>query len=260
MEAALIAPVDLVHTQTTSWQLMLPHIVHPEYLQFYREASGRGDCIILDNGAAERVAVSDDDLCRTAMRYHVSELAIPDILGDWEATVQRLEAFFKRTNFHVMQPLINLGMTGHFKFGFVAQGRTVQEAIKCVGAVMSSMWGHYIGVIYLPRLLLDEGGYHARIELARAIHEGFEDRVELHMFGTNPRWPQEVMAVRHEVPFVRSVDTSLPYNYALAGKKLGDARPSERVHRTRNYFDTDWSKVQPGLIHDNIKTFLEWIK
>lgn len=249
MEVALIPPACLVEdTKRTNMQLVLPHMLHNEAykVQYLEHFEDNNQYVIMDNGAAEDYLVEDDDLAHLAMWYKPNELAIPDVLGErqltWEAGVRFLSTY---------------GMSlrhQRIKLGYVAQGGDPQDALEGVRNMMW-MWGWAISTIYLPRLLVRYSDTSARLWLAHRVHEEFPEK-EIHLFGAAAGWPGEVIYAKN-VPFIRSIDTSLPYSYSFYNRRLR-AKAKTPISRPANYFD----KTAEEFTHvdKNVERFLEWAK
>jgi len=243
--------------QYTNMQLMLPHIKHPEYLEDMRWFQQRGDTIILDNGAAESVKTPIKELVRIALQYKVSEVAIPDTLGDVGLTLTQLDDFFSHADEVVA--LIEAGI----KLGYVAQGSDYDSAWYGIHSAIHR-YGDKLGVIYLPRLLLKNDLTYTRIDLAHKIDKVYPDRTfDIHLFGASTIWPREVMAAAREAPFIRSIDTSLPMNFTIANRSLA-ASSLQAPARIDHFFE--WDPIgasREGIIElakHNVKTYLEWAK
>ena len=61
-----------------------------EYSRYYGALGRLGHFIIVDNGAAERDVPPFEKVVRMALRIHASEIIMPDVLADREATVAAL--------------------------------------------------------------------------------------------------------------------------------------------------------------------------
>jgi len=214
--------------------LVLPQLTTNEkYKSAYKEFEDLGDYLILDNGAAEDQWYNVSELMSIARQYKVDEVAIPDTLGDADTTYLRLELFFA-DNEPLLQD-IGINEWGP-KLGFVAQGKEWHEAMRLVSRVMQSKYASRISTVYLPRLLLQKGDRYARIALANNIHNTYPE-LNIHMFGASVVWPLEMLAISKEAPFVRSMDTSMPFNFAIASKRLGVDYRQANPGRVQNYFD-----------------------
>jgi hypothetical protein len=256
MDVALIAPLDMINQQfTTDVQLMLPQIKHPDYVKEYREMQQRGDTIILDNGAAERVNTTGTELLKIAHQYKVSEVAIPDTLGNAVKTLDQADHFFR----YFPLSITTLHKVHGTQFGVVAQGDNWAASMALVDAVMERDYSHLIDIVYLPKLLLNDGDRYARIRLAEMINTKYNERLVIHLFGANKSWPMEVNFIAMQAPFVRSIDTSLPFAAAMQGVRLStNASEGMKIGRAEDYFESHMPYEQKVLAAQNIATYLEW--
>jgi hypothetical protein len=93
--------------------------------------------------------------------------------------------------------------------------------------------------------------------MANWIEERYPHKFAIHLLGTNPAWLGEVRAAHKYAEHIRSVDTSMPFNYGLMGVALSSM--AEKLTRDRNYFVHDWGKnANVGLLRDNVRTFMSW--
>lgn len=212
------------------------------YGGMYARAGRLNDYIVLDNGAAEGALVSDYDLLNSAAKISASEVVAPDVIRDFRGTIKRT------TNF------VNIAKP-KFRLMGVPQGVTLEEFKKCV-----RVYNHLeaIKVIGIPRHIISTlKRPAARIEFANWIATNYPDRFDIHLLGMDPTWPKEVKHAAKYAPHIRSVDSSLPFNYALQGLRLD--RTDEVVRRPKQYFELDWNgRVDPKLVRGNVETLLEW--
>lgn len=249
MEVALIPPVSLVEeTQRTRMQLMLPHMLQNEAYknQYLKYLEDNSHYVILDNGAAEDYLADDDDLVHLAMWYKPDELAIPDVLGECQLTIDAGNRFLSTYGMSLKAQRI--------KLGYVAQGADPQEALEGVRNMVFH-WGWALSTIFLPRLLVKSSDTSARLWLAHRVHEEFPN-YNIHLFGASPYWPGEVMYAK-TYSYIRSIDTSLPYSYSFYGRKI-KTRASVPISRPAEYFEkpaTEFTNVDK-----NVMRYLEWTR
>jgi hypothetical protein len=193
--------------------------------------------------------------------YHLALAQLPDqdyidlyanldVMGDTAGTISRAEQFFA-----------GLKSKKDFNFNSVKYMGVVQShgdngsAMECIHA-FDRLGIHTLGI---PRHLLSYDKY-ARYNLLNLI-KGYDlhNRFEVHLLGTNPIFPVEVSVIAEAHPWVRGVDSSLPYNYSIAGKRLtASFLPTEQqVGRPEGYFD-EIRKIDTDLLQDNIDTFMRW--
>jgi hypothetical protein len=115
-----------------------------------------------------------------------------------------------------------------------------------------------IKTVYLPRLLLDHGDLYARVKLATVIHKAYP-HLNIHLFGTNRKWIREVYAASQECPFIRSVDTSLPFVAAQANVQLHTRLPLVG-NRQLDFFEHAVSREERLLATYNVDVFLKWAR
>lgn len=272
MKLALIAPLSLLETQTTDYQLVLPHLfMNEDYCEFVATCNDdvyTHDYVILDNGAAEQAGEQVDAFGLLCMceDFPINELAVPDVLGDSDATYQEIAKFFsqnERQIVEVQHKRFDVGWPP-LQFGFVAQGKTLEQARDLIHRVMSSRFATFFSTVYIPRLLIKESGdEQVRIKLAHRIEETYGDRLQIHMFGCSHLFPREIWYVAKYCPFVRSIDTSLPYSATFHSMSLMQS-PSifgarqEAFIRPKDYFSLPKEKFDPELLEFNLKVFKGW--
>ncbi len=246
MRTALIPPRGLENYALQSnfhLALAIPGLMSRRtYSGMYLRASRLGDYVVLDNGANEGTAVPTEDLVRVATDLQCQEIVMPDVLADKDATIRRVREFVRT---------VHIGT----KKMAVLQGKNYAELRWCVS--------HFadipeVTVIGIPRHIISTVNKPSiRIDLANEIENVHPKRFEIHFLGTNPQWLREVCAATKYAGHVRSVDSSLPFNYTIARKRL--SLTGEPVYRPTGFFEEDWSRrVDVQLLKDNIETFLEW--
>lgn len=236
---------------------MLPQLTrYPTYAgRFAKWCQQKTQFVILDNGAAEAHRGSWTDLVNTAHRYEVDEVAIPDVLGDSKTTFDQAVSFL----YLYGQRFKNSGI----RLGVVAQGKNAKEATETAFRVLDH--SELVTTVYIPRLLLSESGHqYERITVATNINDAVDRPVSIHMFGMNADYPMELRQIAEEAPFVRGVDTSMPYNYTFKGLALWEEAihhgqgPRHRVSRPDDYFFLRKEDFDSKLLKANISTFMDW--
>ena len=212
------------------------------YSGMYKRAAELGDYVVLDNGLAEGMPCTPSFLYKHAKEIGASEVVVPDVMQDAEGTINQVKLFFEDRK---LLPIKHMA---------VAQGKTLPEFRRCVEEFAKV---EFITVVGIPRHMLETlRTQPCRIEFANWVADKFPGRFELHFLGTNPVWIGEVKAAAKYTP-ARSVDTSMPFSYAMAGEDL--ALSAQQIIRPKRYFETDWSRfVDVHLVRHNISTLLEW--
>lgn len=247
MELALIPPKSLLmDTNRTRMQLMLPQLLDNRpglfitpYSQIYKaHCDDPKQYVIMDNGAAESEQMTNQELLHLVTLYGPDEFAIPDVLGDSDATIAKAWNFFShnQSQLDLLNSNRKLMKDANLKLGFVAQGKTVYDAIRIVDRMTSFTWSDQIKVIYIPRLLVKESDNpQARIEVFNVLWERYKNRFEYHLFGAAPSWPNEItIAGQYKI---RSMDTSLPYVMSHHCEKPDKSTHKEEISRPFNYFN-----------------------
>lgn len=249
MRLALIPPRGMEELALRSnFHLALAHITHSDYLRTYGVAAKRGDFIVMDNGVAEGQLISTKNLMVAAQRLGAHELVIPDVLGDARATRTAIEEFLTQA-YHMPKAYHSA------EYFAVAQGSNLGEVRDLVSWLAPQMSIRTVGI---PRLLMKMTMLSARIDLANWIEDTFPGRFKIHLLGANSLWPREIVSVCKYAPHVRSIDTSMPFAYAMAGERL-DVKYTAKISRPPQYFEIPHDKDCTDLIHRNIHTMLGWV-
>lgn len=79
------------------YHLVLPHLYsdHPEYVSFYRKRAEQGDFILQDNSLFELKKCVAGDLIKYAEQIKATEVMVPEVLRDTEASIEAKDKFFK---------------------------------------------------------------------------------------------------------------------------------------------------------------------
>jgi len=249
MRVALIPPVSLLEdTEKTDMQLMLPNVRNQIYQVFYRRhVRDPQQYVILDNGAAEKERISDAELMLTVRLLVVDEFALPDHLYDTEQTVAHADQFMKEHGKAIFDDMPEVAL------GYVAQGHDAIEAFYGVQQIVDK-WGYAISTIFLPRLLVRTYDLTARLQLAHLINDTWPDRFNIHLFGASKYWPGEVAAAQN-LYYIRSIDTSLPYQLSFAKAKMR-RRPEKMVDRPQWYFQRARNEFSNSDIY--VERYLKW--
>lgn len=246
VKLALIPPFQqLQTTDITSIQLMLPQLLrNTEYAKYYRKHCDNSDqYVILDNGAAENDQWTWEQLQIVAEEFPVNEIVLPDVMGDAQATCDKA--------FDILGSLSTTKVLP-YKLGVVATGTSTEEAYAMVRELTA--YYPYLQVIYIPRLLVTSEYKMARIDLALKLHQVYKDEIEIHFLGASKYFPHELHAAA-QYGIVRSMDTSMPYNYAY---HLAAVDQDGEISRPDNYFDQLMSMQQQDFMRYNILQMLRW--
>lgn len=242
MKVALIPPKGLYHVAEESDIAMMLAldvcISDPNYVPAFDGLEFR----ILDNGLAEGFQMASRELLGMCSEYNVSEVVVPDTYKDAKRTLVQARAFFKQHEKEL----------GDLQTMVVLQGKTYEELRE----LAIELDGLPVTTIGIPRHLLDTTSQSAvRIDMAHWIEKHFEGRFLIHFLGASARWPREVLAIKRYCGYVRSIDTSMPFNYTRAGKRVDD--PNVRIDRPTRYFERAFP-FDDALLAHNIDTYLNW--
>lgn len=214
----------------------------------YAETMNKLSCsrfTLLDNGANEGQILSDEALAHTAELFAPDELVLPDVLGNAD------ETYSASTTYLMQYARANTSYIG------VVQGSNIDE-LK--GLIDRYAKVPSITTLGLPRLLVDRMKQAIRFDMTSWVTYQYPRRFQIHFLGASSSWPKEpYYAGRYSIP-VRSIDTSLPFNYGLAGIALEDFRGAtgKKIDRPKDYF-TKWHQAT-GLttIEHNLTVYKEW--
>src|SRR5690349_19964879 len=123
MRVIPIPPISML-SMMELWdaQVLLPLSELVSEQQYAREAlaaHNRGDYLFLDNGSAEGQPVAWKTILNMAEVYDVSEVVLPDVMGDAEATLQAIKQ-------------VSFGRPKQFRYMGVAQGSNGKEVREMI--------------------------------------------------------------------------------------------------------------------------------
>ena|SRR6478609_2047303 len=245
MELALIPPYAHLDTlQERNYHLMLPQCTkNSAYFDTYAQLCQSVDnFVILDNGIAENQAWPWDSLISLGGAFGVSEIVLPDVMGDMKKTIHEIQAVQDRT------PDI-------FSYMAVVQGQTMNEIQTCID-IYAAM--PYVSTLGIPRHLIKTlDNPHVREWIVKWASREYPGEFQIHLLGSAPTRPQEMADMPGDVKaLIRGTDTSLPYVQALYGNHL---RIASEEGRQENYFELEGWGLQPHLMDENIQQLQEWV-
>jgi hypothetical protein len=241
MKVAHILPHSMLgKVENTGMHLILPqHLHNPTYLDYYANMPGHR---ILDNGEAEGITVTAKDLIIAAEKIGAHEIVVPDVMGNCDETLLRARAFATVAKLHP-----------EYTYMGVVQGQNLAELMKCFTGLTAL---DYIGAVAFPRYISNTVGFDQRYYLIKALGDmGELNGHYVHCLGAST-WIREVLLLA-ELPFIRSIDTSMPANMGLQGVslKVGPYKP-----RHPNFFDQELPERDPRLqlAIVNCHTYASW--
>jgi hypothetical protein len=246
VKLAVIPPLsrikDVAHRDV---QLLLPQLLVDQGYEWQYAGSSAGDTYrIMDNGAAEGVHFTPDMVYMAAEACEVSEVVIGDVLRDGPASHKMMSEWKPSTA---------------FKHMYVVHGDSMADVYE---RAMQAQQYDFVTCLGLPRDLFDTvcnnrlGGA-LRGRLATAIGAAYQRPIEIHLLGSHPLWYNEAMLVADN-PYIRSMDTSLPYYLTMYGYRLNDAPPG--LKRPASFFNWEPdTQAASQIMWDNIHTMDEWV-
>lgn len=250
MRIALIPPKGLERYALSSTLHMAlaitPVYDSAAYMDTYTKAKERGHYIIMDNGANERMPISGPEITRFAAKFRANEIVLPDVVSSCKQTIEAVDRYL---SFH---PEIH----SMYNCMLVLQGKTMSELLDLAKRYSET---EAVQVLGIPRVVIDElECKSARIDLANAIERSMPRRFTIHLLGAAPSWPKEVKYAATYAPHIRSMDTSLPFNYYLAGYELNSPTSDRPVQRPAHYFTRWHNDGDTRLLSHNIQVLMDW--
>jgi len=261
MKVALIPPLgwEKYFLDSTGVQMALAIencMAHPTYVNVLKDCSAVGDFVIVDNGEAEGQRNTNAVVTSFALRLHASEQVLPDVMGSREQTIGRVHEFFMSPGNYWPNMQYMLVLQGdefeaqsmvHWAAEFVYKGSPGGGEINP------------ITTLGIPRnLAAMTGSSGARIDMATWIAKHYPDKFQVHLLGAQAKWPQEVkFASKYAGDVIRSIDTSLPFNYALAGVLLESGELFQGA-RDRLYMKGNLPRVNVRHVARNVEVYKSW--
>jgi hypothetical protein len=238
VKVALIPPKGYEVTALRSYyHLVLPETLtdsggYTDYVTTYQRASARGDTVILDNGCYEGKLASGDELMDYAALIGATEIVAPDVMNDSVATHRATKQFIE-----------DHPKSRWYKIMAVVQGSDWQDLVHEYSKMI------HVTTLGIPKAQIKVLGDPTRSEIARWIYIKYADRFKIHLLGMHRLNLNELES---SPPFVRSVDSALPYKFAEIGMMLSET--STPPKRRRDYF-TNYVPVSDELLGWNIEQF-----
>jgi hypothetical protein len=197
--------------------------------------------IIMDNGANEGAAISNTVLAQRAKLVDAHEVVLPDSLGNYKETLRLASAF------------IRYYASSNINYMGVVHGSTIQQMQTAIDMYATQPLVKTLG---LPRMYVSRIDRAVRIDLANWIKETYKERFEIHLLGASASWIQEPYYANKYAGHIRSIDTSLPYNYAFAGVQINDTK--RIIDRTEDYFTRTHVQSALTCIAYNEEVYRSW--
>ena len=218
MRIASIVPTPLLGVVTdTQYNMCLYQVAkqNTEYAEYFMRLSVTGRFVIMDNGAAEGVNPTIEELLPIYDLVQPTEIVLPDVVADAEETLKRSKAAYK--------VLKDQGYLDRYRVMAVPQGRTFAEWKECLYEMLQQPGITTIGVSkFLTKNLQAEmgAGVNVRLECVDAIINAPVDRrtpVQIHLLGC---WDDPTEIGDIDKAFgdqVRGTDSAFAYVFSRAG-------------------------------------------
>jgi hypothetical protein len=233
---------------------------HPRYVAYFDEVTNDEDeLVILDNGLAESQQFSDVALLAIASQFEPTELVVPDLMKDAKGSIAKAVSFVNT----LQEESDDLPFKG--TLAFVAQGEDWMAAYHCATAYLENpTLAPYVSTVMFPRHLVTEQEPHARLQAVYMLNAWLEERryfsLDIHFLGGSRYFPREVHAAAKS-GLVRSMDTSMPYVFAMHGHVVTDGVITAPAHRDgdENYwFWRSENDTYTEVLRYNISKLREW--
>lgn len=265
-QLALIPPTPHLDLGITNMHLLLAHLCkNLQYLQFYRKRSIQGDHLILDNSAYEFADSQASMAKMMALGYYiqVDELVVPDAIMDEQMTyghtLEAVEFMSTAAGQHswkragsprlMVVPQVNPETQGIDSYD--RHARLILDTWHSVAPYLS---GHItLGVSKNMNNLHGGWTFLFREVISDLIKEY---PIQVHCLGC-PKKLVQVRRVLKENPYIRSLDTALPFVSALHGVSMQS--PDEAFpRRPAGYLDMEMTEEQIQLAGTNIGFLLSY--
>ena len=246
MQVALISPVqNLDLTRDGDIHMVLAHLVkrNPQYADFYlREKKYK----LIDCGACEGETQSIETCVEMAERVRADELILPDIIFQGRATVESAKK--------ALDWLDRNRVLGKIKIHAVPQGSTREEWWTCFNELNDISEIDVLGISKLSTpVAFKKQLTEARVEITTQLYnENYGDQKQIHLLGGSYDVLNEV---RRHPDFIRSIDTSAPFEYARHQKFLSEAM--FECPKAQLEIELPTEGITPLCIKRNIKALLE---
>jgi hypothetical protein len=251
-------PLDLLNESLkfNDYHYCLPHLLdYKTYYKFYKDASKRGELIIMDNGLFEDVSHTEEDLVERINDVKPDIFIVPDAWNDPHITVKNAK---KWIDYYVDKIPSTTNLMA------VVQAKTVSDAMLTYSKFVELGFTHialnHSGIFYkelyqhqneLMSLMM------GRIKFINMLSglKGFSQDIHHHLLGAT--LPNEFSYYKgKQYKFIKTIDTSNPVIYGLKHGKYPDEvlldKPKEKLEV---YFDQKLSDQQISDVLYNVKHF-----
>ena len=251
-------PLDLLNASLdfNDYHYCLPHLLeNKQYYQFFKDASERGDLIIMDNGLFEGVDHTIEDLLEKINDIKPNIFIVPDAWNDPQTTVKNAK---KWIDYYVDKIPSTTNLMA------VVQAKTVSDAMLTYSKFIELGFTHialnhaglYFKELYQHQneLLSLMTGRIKFVDILPSL-KGFNNNIHHHLLGaTLPNEFSYYKGKKYE--FIKTIDTSNPVIYGLKhGKYPNEVLLDKPKEKLEVYFDQKLSDQQISDVLYNVKHF-----
>lgn len=253
MKIAHIVPTHFLGSLTAKheYYLVLAHLVQDDtsYAEWHEKVGGYK---ILDNGVEEGEKIPLDVLVDAAKRIKATELVLPDVFEDGDATLAS-------TELALGDPAIKaLAETG-VKMAAVAHGKDRSSWIHCFDVLNADPRIH---TVMIPKVLDKTWGYGGRFAACSYLQatRRITNKKDYHLLGV---WTDPLEVYLHSTynKWIRGLDTALAFQagYQEVSISYLTREGGHKPKRPQSYFSIDHlSSVQMSLVRENISLLDGW--
>lgn len=232
--------------------LLLAHDVLANREAYARFFQFRNCTIIMDNSVVEL-----GNACTATNLYDAASIvgagndvcvAIPDVMEDGKATLERAKQFFDEW---ATIP----GADDKFEKMFIPQGKDINDFSLCIEQALLTFPDQYEWV-GIARNLTD------RIFPTRKIAVGYISRIvgdhaRLHLLGFSDNVFDDIDTCQHLAPYIEGIDSAVPLRLGTKGVVVGVADPFPETGKRGDWWDT--VKMNDALA-ENVLNFRQRIE
>lgn len=234
------------------FHLALAHMVmDDDYRKFYKSEAAHGAFISLDNGAWENGGCeSMDKLYATALAIGAKEIALPDVIGDMQATIEATSQALYWMSENIGNDMLRLMI--------IPQASSIYhwgQCLKIQVALIYAAFGRIVPfTIGLPkRYEVWHGGLPNLMQrFVIPVKRQYRDLVQIHMLGWGRQPRQVLTCVKNWGEDIRSIDTAKPFVAAMEGYTLTDEAVYQHNGRPDDFFETTIDIETELLAWDNV--------
>lgn len=242
--------LDLMHLNKGNRYFVLAHfyLQYEHYRNFFKKVKQNGGFITLDNSAAERKLVSENDLLNIVQDLNPDEVIAPDILFDKERTIKHTQNFIDK--------MIEKDYYKKTSIFGCPQGKTEKEWLDCYEWMLNNKHIKTIGMskISIPKCFGNGNGNDDEIaETRKKVYDIIVQRgllkKELHFLGMGD--VTEFYYYDKNNKFLRSTDSCYTILSAFNGIDFKDGN-FKRIKTTNDFYEKKLNENQIKLAISNI--------